>query len=102
MHSLVEQHRSEIEASCRRFHVQRLDLFGSAATGGFDSATSDVDFLLELEPLSDAEYVAAWFGLREALEFILQRPIDLVSASAVRNPFFRAELERTRLNLHAA
>lgn len=46
----IEQRRAELEALCRRFSVRRLELVGSAATGAFQSATSDLDFLVEFAP----------------------------------------------------
>lgn len=98
----LDELREQIEALCRRYHVCRLDLFGSAATGGFDPARSDVDLLVEFEALGDAAYADAWFGLHESLEALVGRPVDLVSAGGVRNPYFRDELRRTRRTLYAA
>ena len=46
----IASHREELEELCRRFHVRRLDLFGSAASDGFDPARSDLDFLVEFDP----------------------------------------------------
>jgi len=102
MPALLEDLRDEIAALCRRHHVRRLDLFGSAATPAFDPARSDVDLLVEFEPLDVGAYADAWFGLHESLERLLGRPVDLVSAEAVRNPYLRAELQRTRRALYAA
>jgi predicted nucleotidyltransferase len=45
----IQLRREELRALCRRFHVRRLDLFGSAARGDFDPERSDVDFLVEFE-----------------------------------------------------
>jgi predicted nucleotidyltransferase len=44
----IESHREELRALCRRFHVRRLDLFGSAARGDLDPTRSDFDFLVEI------------------------------------------------------
>jgi hypothetical protein len=33
--SLIEPHRAELISLCRRYHVVRLELFGSAATSRF-------------------------------------------------------------------
>ncbi len=46
----ISSHREELEEVCRRFHVRRLDLFGSAASDDFDPAGSDLDFLVEFDP----------------------------------------------------
>ncbi len=102
MYELAEELRTRIAELCRRYHVHRLDLFGSAAGQEFDPARSDVDVLVEFEPIRQGRYADAWFGLHDGLEELFGRPVDMVSADAVRNPYFRAELERTRRPLYAA
>jgi uncharacterized protein len=87
---------------CRRFHVRRMELFGSAAGEGFDPAHSDLDFLVSFEELEPGEYAEAYFGLLEALQDLFQRPVDLVVAGTVKNPYFLAEIEHTRTLLYAA
>ena len=64
-----------------------MRLFGSAAGGRFDDARSDVDFLVEFSPGAPDAF-AAYFGLKEALESIVGRSVDLVMENAVRNPYF--------------
>ena len=49
MSPVLEPYRQQIEASCRRFHVRRLEVFGSALRDDFDRARSDVDFLVEFD-----------------------------------------------------
>ena len=44
---LIAQHSDELTELCRRYHVKRLDVFGSAAVGDFNPDTSDIDFLVE-------------------------------------------------------
>jgi len=98
----LDAKRAEIAALCRRFHVRRLEVFGSAASGGFDPARSDVDFLVEFDGDPRALSLATYFGLKEALEALLGRPVDLVEANAVDNPYLRASIERARQPLFAA
>lgn len=97
----LQAHQQAIEALCRRFHVRRLDLFGSAATGRAD-ADSDFDFLVEFEPLPAGGYADAYFGLLEGLQALLHAPVDLVVESAIRNPYFRQSVEGNRALLYAA
>lgn len=98
----IRQRKAEIEHLCRRFHVRRLDLFGSAASESERAAQSDFDFLVEFESLPAGTYADAYFGLLEALEKLLGRPVDLVVGSAIRNPYFREAIEPTRVLLYAA
>jgi predicted nucleotidyltransferase len=96
------EHHAEVESLCRRYRVRRLELFGSAATGRFQPGKSDLDFLVEFEPLPAGTYADTYFGLMEAFEELFGRPVDLVVAAAIRNPYFRQSVERTRQLLYAA
>ncbi len=99
---VIEQHREEIETLCRRFNVARLEVFGSAADGTFDPEQSDVDFLVEFQPLEPGPLADAYFGLLAELQRILQRKVDLVTPKAIRNPYFLRGVNDTRRLLYAA
>jgi predicted nucleotidyltransferase len=87
---------------CRRFGVRRLDLFGSAATGRFDPAHSDLDFLVAFEDTSPTAYADAYFGLHAALEGLFGRKVDLVTGPALENPHFRRQVTAECRTLFAA
>lgn len=101
MNALVEQKLPELERVCRRRHVRRMELFGSAAIGSFDPARSDLDFLVSFEDLAVGEYAEAYFGLLEDLEKLFQRPVDLVAETAFRNPYFQQSVDATRTLVYA-
>jgi hypothetical protein len=92
----IESHREELRALCHRFHVRRLDLFGSAARGDFDPEHSDIDFLVEFDRNAPRHPFDAYFGVKEALEEPLGRAVDLVETGAVRNPYLRASIDGSR------
>lgn len=102
MQPILKQHLPELADICRRFHVRRLELFGSAARDDFDPQRSDFDFLVEFERDVPLKALDAYFGLKEELESLLGRPVDIVMAGAVTNPYLRAEIERSREPLYAA
>lgn len=102
MEPLVSQRQTEIDELCRRHRVQRLELFGSAAGDQFDPERSDVDFLIEFQPLAEGERADVYFGLREGLESLFKRPIDLVMSRAIRNRFFLQAIVPTRVVIHTA
>ncbi|HWJ97873.1 MAG TPA: nucleotidyltransferase domain-containing protein [Acidimicrobiales bacterium] len=94
--------RSEaIAEACRRHDATALTVFGSAATDTYDD-DSDVDLLVSFAPDSPLSRFDAYFGLKEALEEILLRPVDLVTPSALENPFFARSVEASRIDLYAA
>jgi predicted nucleotidyltransferase len=99
---MVVARLAEVAALCRRFHVRRLDLFGSATRGTFDPARSDLDFVVSFEEVPTAEFADAFFGLQEALAALFGRPVDLLTAESIRNPYLRDSIEKGRMVLYAA
>lgn len=93
--------RDAVVELCRRHGVRRLVLFGSAATEAFDEATSDVDFLVEFDD-SVVDRFEAYFGLKEALEAMFGRPVDLVAPVALENPYLASRVSQCSEELHAA
>lgn len=93
---------AELPERCERFGVRRLEAFGSAVEESFDSAKSDVDFLLELDPPAGLGYADAYFGFKEALEELFSRAVDLVSLAALRNPYLVAGIAPCRRLLYVA
>lgn len=99
----VAERAAELERLCRLHRVQRLDLFGSAATGAYRPGESDLDFLVEFEPTDiPGARADAYFGLLEGLEELFGRPVDLVVDSAIENPYFRESVEQSRAPVYAA
>ncbi len=102
MIDLIEQNRARLEQLCRHFHVKTLELFGSAADGSFNPGRSDLDFLLEFLPEAASRPFHGYFDLKEALERLFGRQVDLVMPSAIRNPYFLKAVNQQRKVLYAA
>lgn len=101
MDPVVSTHAAEIAELCRRYGVQRLDLFGSAARAG--EAPRDFDFLVDFgSPHSPSGAADRYFGLLEGLQALLGKPVDLVVTDTVRNPYFQRAIEADRRSLYAA
>lgn len=102
MNRVIEEKRHELELVCRRHHVRRIELFGSATESNFDPAKSDLDFLVTFEELDPNSYADTYFGLLEDLQKLFQRPVDLVMESSIQNPYFRQSVDATRTLVYAA
>ena len=63
MIALIDQHRLAVAELCRRFGIQSLDVFGSAADGEFDPAHSDIDFLVASSAEDQGSLFHRYFGL---------------------------------------
>ncbi len=103
MVALIEQKRTRIVELCREYGVQRLELFGSAATGeDYDPGRSDLDFLVEFERSETIGPADQYFGLWEDLKNLFGRDVDLVTARSLRNPYFIKAVNETRQVLYAS
>jgi len=102
MIDLIEKKRRTLAQLCQRFHVCRLDVFGSAAVGDFDESSSDLDFLVEFdESVADRRF-DNYFELLRALQHLFGKPIDLVEPGGLKNPYFMRHVNETRKQLYVA
>ncbi len=94
---LVEKNLNVIVELCRRFHVRKLWVFGSILTNRFNDQ-SDVDLCVDFDWDKISLIYAAdnFFDFQYALEDVFGRKVDLTDDSAVRNPYFREELNEKR------
>ena len=91
--------RERIDAFCRKWKVKELSIFGSALRDDFGPA-SDVDVLVAYDE------GAAWdvwdhMHAQEELKELLGRNVDLVTKTALRNPFRREDILRNREVIYA-
>ncbi len=99
---LVAERSKEIADLCRKHQVQRLDLFGSAATGHFDPNSSNLDFPVIFRPEASAMYVGLCDLLYTNLHCILNRPIDPAIETDFNNPYFRDAANESRTPVYVA
>ena len=94
---IIETNIHKIIDLCRRFHVRRLWVFFLILTPRF-SDQSDIDLCVDFDrnQIELYDYANNFFGFLYALEELLGRKIDITEDSAVRNPYFREELNETR------
>ena len=102
MIELVKQHVQELESLCRKHHVGRLELFGSAVSDEFDTQASDLDFLVEFLPLAEGQYADAYFDLLFDLQELFGRDVDLVTVNSIKNPYFIEAINQQKELLYAA
>lgn len=102
MIALLEQKLAPLSDLCRRYAVARLEVFGSAATGQFDPERSDLDFLVEFKPSTSIRPFHQYFDFLAELKDLFGREVDLVEATAVKNPYFLRSMNASRELLYAA
>ncbi len=103
MHNIVLHKLHALTELCAKYHIKRLELFGSAATvEGADVSIGDIDFLVEFTPTTPKEHCDRYFGFHEELESLFERKVDLVESKAMKNPYFIRRVNESRKLLYAA
>ncbi len=93
----LAEYSDKLSTLCAIYGVKRLELFGSASRGDFDRENSDLDFLVEFAEYRSTGAFDRYFGLKEDLERLFQRPVDLVEINAIKNPYFREAIEQDKV-----
>jgi predicted nucleotidyltransferase len=102
MNPLISEKLPELSSLCAQRRVRKLALFGSAAAGDFTTDSSDLDFIVEFEPMEPVLYAENYFKLLEALEHLFGAKIDLVEYAPIKNPYFKKEIDETQIILYEA
>lgn len=92
---LDEEYMKDIQRLCKQHKVKHLYAFGSVLTDRFDRE-SDIDLIVDFEPVDIRQYADNYFNFKFALEDTLQRRVDLLEEKAIRNPYFREAIENKR------
>jgi uncharacterized protein len=102
MVKLLEKHLDEIIVICKKHHVESISVFGSAATNTMNNS-SDIDFLIRFDKTLDVlDYADNYFELKDKLQLLLTKPIDLVTAQSLKNPILISEINKNKIELYAA
>lgn len=96
----VELDKDALAAFCRKWRVGELSIFGSALRDDF-GPDSDLDFLVSFEPEARLD-IDILLDMKEELEARFGRPVDVVEKEALRNPWRKYEILRTREVIYAA
>jgi uncharacterized protein len=97
--SILDAHIKEIKRLCSDHKVKQLYAFGSVLTNKFNNE-SDVDLVVDFDTMDISDYADNYFDFKFSLQKILNRPVDLLEEKAVKNPYFRKNLNRQRLLIY--
>ena len=93
----VAKYHQQIESICTELSLQRLDLIGSASRDDFTNE-SDVDVLVTFD--GNGALFARYFALKERLEKLFDRPVDVIEERAISNPYFLKAVNLDRIRLY--
>jgi hypothetical protein len=96
----VQLDREALAAFCQKWRIRELSIFGSALREDF-GPESDLDFLVSFEPGAPWDLFDL-VEMKEELETHYGRSVDLVEKEALRNPWRKREILKTREVIYAA
>lgn len=96
---ISEKNIERIKQLCKEYKVKNFSVFGSVLTDNF-SSESDIDFVVDFEENDPLEYTDLYFQLKDKLEHLLKRQIDLIEERGIKNSFFRKEIDESKVVLY--
>lgn len=97
--SIIDQNIVIIRKLCEQHYVSQLFVFGSILTDKYDK-NSDIDFLVEFSNIDLQNYADNYFSLKQALEKIFRRQVDLLENKAIKNPYLRQSIDSSKRILY--
>lgn len=89
--------RQQLIEISKEHRVSALYIFGSFLTDSFDRVNrSDLDFLVEFQPEYFDGYSENYEDLKEKLEILYNRKVDILSYKSIKNPFLLKEIDSTK------
>lgn len=89
----------QIKKLCEQYKVRTFSAFGSVTRDDFNDE-SDIDFVVDFDENDPFEYTNLYFQLKDKLEKLLKREIDLIEYRAIKNNYFRKELDETKVLIY--
>jgi predicted nucleotidyltransferase len=91
----IDKYRNKISSVCSLYNVNKLYIFGSAITDEYNYK-SDVDLLVDFKNININNYADNYYDFKIELQKIFNRKIDLLELQAIKNPYFKSEIEQTK------
>ena len=101
MIDLIQDNLDAVATLCRTYGVRKLEVFGSAATGEFDPASSDIDLIYEFSDTSSG-LVGRFLAFADSIEALFGRRVDLIPNRHFENPYFRYAVNKSRVTIYEA
>ena len=91
----LDKYKKEMNNLYLQNKVKSLYVFGSVLTNKFTN-NSDIDLIVDIDSNDPFDYADSYFNLKFALQDLLRRPIDLLENKAIKNPYIRENIDRSK------
>src|SRR5271157_4157764 len=97
----LDRYKNDISKLCIENKVKYLYVFGSVLTDNFND-TSDIDLVVDINSIDPLDYADHYFNLKFSLQDLLKRNIDLLENKAIKNPYIRKNIDRSKTLIYGA
>lgn len=92
---IIIHHKNSLDSLCEKYGIDKLYLFGSLSTEGFNEE-SDMDLLVELSEKDPVKKGLALMGFWDDTEKLFKRKVDLLTQTKIKNPYLNKSIEATK------
>jgi predicted nucleotidyltransferase len=96
---ISDEIQERINTVCKIHFVETMYLFGSAASGSMNK-NSDLDILVKFSEMNLYHYFDNLLSLKDSLESIFNKPVDLLEEQAVKNPYLKNSIDNNKKLLY--
>ena len=96
----LDKYKNEIDKLCFQNKVKTLYVFGSVLTNHF-TVKSDIDLVVDIDSIDPFDYADSYFNLKFALQDLFKRKIDLLENKAIKNPYIRENIDKSKSLIYA-
>lgn len=98
--NLIELHKIKLYEFCEKFNVKLLYLFGSYVRHT-ENEKSDIDFVVFFNLENEKfDYFDNYMSLKESLESLFDKEVELVEGQAIKNPIFQQVIDKEKLLIY--
>ena len=91
----IEFDRASLNSICSEHMVDKLYLFGSAASES-SHTESDIDLLVKFKPFDLSDYFKNYLDFKNSLQAFFKRDVDLIEEQSLSNPYLIRPIDQNK------
>lgn len=95
----IRNYKNLISELCSTHQVAEMFLFGSVANGNL-KPESDIDLLVSFGKVKPEDYFLNYLDLKQKLENIFHRKVDLLEEQTIKNPVLKRSIEKNKIRIY--